>query len=159
LDNVMMRSDLRATTRFAWQPLLAILAAFPIAGFCGAFVTDVVYWRTANVMWADFSDWLLAVGMFFGVLSAIAGVASAIVTRRRGGAWPAWQLFVGGALVLVVGFLDNLVHSRDAWTSVVPLGLVLSALNVAVILLTAWSSSGFSYATRRDVVPYREVRP
>ncbi len=46
---------------------------FPIACFGCALVTDIVYWRTADIMWADFSAWLLTVGLIFGVLAAIAG--------------------------------------------------------------------------------------
>lgn len=30
------------------------------------------------------------------------------------------------------------MHTRDAWTSVVPWGLILSAAIAAVILVTAW---------------------
>jgi uncharacterized membrane protein len=30
------------------------------------------------------------------------------------------------------------VHTRDAWTSVVPWGLVLSAIVVLILLVTGW---------------------
>jgi uncharacterized membrane protein len=39
---------------------------------------------------------------------------------------------------LVLAFFNNLVHANDGWTSVVPWGLTLSALTVALMLVTAW---------------------
>ena len=45
---------------------------------------------------------------------------------------------IGSMLALILGLFDNLVHTRDAWTSVVPYGLTLSAATVIVMLATAW---------------------
>lgn len=128
-------------TRRAGHPLLAILAAFPIAGFTGALATDIVYALTANMMWADFSAWLLAVGIAIGALAALVGIVG-MVGARRSGRRPAWGVAAGSLLVLILALFDNLVHSRDAWTSVVPDGLVLSAIVVAVMLVTAWAGFG-----------------
>ena len=47
-------------------------------------------------------------------------------------------LTAGSLLALVLGLFDNLVHTRDAWTSVVPAGLALSAITVVVMLATVW---------------------
>ena len=133
------------TTRIGGYPILRILVAFPIACFCGALVTDITYALTADMLWADFSDWLLAAGMVFGVLAAIAGIVDVIANRRERAGRPVWMMVIGSLLVLVLGFLDNLVHSRDAWTSVVPLGLILSAVTVIVMLITVWFGSAPVY--------------
>lgn len=119
-------------------PLLTILAAFPIACFCCALATDIVYEQTANIMWANFSAWLLAVGIVMGVLAAIVGLVMLIANRRAPRRGPVWPVVIGSLLALVLAFFDNLVHSRDGWTSVVPLGLALSAATVVVMLITAW---------------------
>jgi uncharacterized membrane protein len=120
-------------------PVFRILAAFPIAGFCGALATDIAYAATADMIWADFSAWLLASAMVTGVLAAIVGVVDVVAGRRGWVLWRAWPIVIGSLLVLALGLLDNLVHSRDAWTSVVPFGLALSAATVLVALITAWS--------------------
>lgn len=126
--------------RVARNTALRILAPFPVAFFSGALLTDLAYARTANMMWADFSAWLLAAAMAAGVLAAFAAVVFMVVHRRAPSARPGWPAAIGGLLVLVVGMFDNLVHSRDAWTSVVSTGLALSAVTVLLILITAWFS-------------------
>jgi uncharacterized membrane protein len=124
---------------------MRILVSFPIACFCCAFLTDLAYVATADMMWADFSDWLLAFGMIMGGLAAVAGIVSLFRRRTSPVRRPIVPLALGGIVVLALGFLNNLVHSRDAWTSVVPQGIVLSGVTVLVILLTAWRSSAPIY--------------
>jgi len=34
------------------RPLHALLVPFPIVCFTGALVSDIAYWRTAEMMWA-----------------------------------------------------------------------------------------------------------
>jgi uncharacterized membrane protein len=97
-------------------------------------LTDIAYWRSANLMWADFSDWLLAAAMIMGVVAAIAILVDA-VTRRPLMPWP---VFIGYLAVFLLGLLNSFVHSRDGWTSVVPTGLALSAVTALVLLLTGW---------------------
>jgi len=51
---------------------------------------------------------------------------------------PAWPQPVGSLVVIVLAFLNSLVHAGDGWTAVVPWGLVLSAATVVVMALAAW---------------------
>ena len=143
--------------RTVGHPVLAILVSFPIACFCGALVTDIAYVLTTNILWADFSAWLLAAGMFFGALAAIGGIVDVVANRRVRTHRQLWPVVIGSLLVLGLGLLDNLVHSRDAWTSVMPFGLALSAVTVVVMLITAWVGS--STVRRRGVdVQYSGAR-
>lgn len=138
--------------RIARSPLYNLLASFPIACFTGALATDIAYWRTADMTWADFSAWLLAVGLALGVLAWIVELFDLLLhplLRRMSAAW--LQLF-GHLVVLVVAFFNNLVHTRDAWTSVVPEGLALSAITVVLMLFIGWLSTTLVF--RREV---REV--
>jgi uncharacterized membrane protein len=144
----MSHEDAAAAVRIGRHPLHALLAHVPNVLFIGALITDLVYWKTADVMWADFSDWLLAVGVLFAVLAAIAGVVDFLFVRRnRSGAGLIHAL--GSVLVLALAILNNLVHSRDAYTSVVPGGLILSALTVAVLIVTGWVGGEMLYREAR----------
>src|SRR4051794_14561653 len=53
----------RSTARIAGHPIHPKLVPFPIVCFVGALLTDIAYWRTADIMWANFSAWLLAAGL------------------------------------------------------------------------------------------------
>ena len=140
------------------RPLLLMLSAFPIACFTGALATDVVYTRTADMMWADFSAWLLALGMLLGVIAGVVGAVALVAHPWLRAQMRVGVVVIGSLLVLIIGLVDNLVHTRDAWTSVVPEGVVLSAVNVIVILLTA--GLGLANAARPVAgVPYTGVRP
>ena len=131
--------------RTGGHPILRMLLSFPIACFSGALVTDIAYAWTADMMWANFSAWLLATGMFMGVLAAIVGFVHVLANRRARSLRTVFVLFIGSLLVLVLAGFNNLVHSRDAWTSVVPLGLAISAVTVVVMLITIWLGSGSVY--------------
>ena len=135
------------------HPLLIFFASFPIACFTGALMTDIAYVQTAEMMWADFSAWLLLVGNVGAALAALIGLI--VLARRRHGvphrrAWPA---VLGALVVLALGTLDNLVHSRDAWTSVMPEGLGLSILTVLAMLVTLYLAT----RRRRIIVPVMPV--
>ncbi len=145
-----MISDVRAPIVREGIPLHRVLQAFPVAGFTGALVTDIIYAQTADIIWADFSDWLLAVGFGFGILALIAGLISLVRRRRmRSGRLSALYI-VGSLVVMIIAGFNNFVHSRDAWTSVVPEGLALSVATVVVMVLTYWLGSRLAY--RESVV-------
>jgi uncharacterized membrane protein len=115
-----------------------MLVPFPVACFVGTLLTDIAYWRTADMMWADFSSWLLFFGLALGALAAIAGLVDFFGNRLMRRQRPAWLHFIGNVLVLVLSIVNALVHSRDAWTSVVPTGLILSAVVVLLLVFTGW---------------------
>jgi uncharacterized membrane protein len=138
------------TVRGAAPPIHRVLQSFPVAGFAGALVTDIVYAWTTDMIWSDFSDWLLAVGFIFGVLAAIAGLISLVAHRRQYAGRTSAVYIIGSLIVMVLAGFNNLVHSRDAWTSVVPTGLALSAATVVVMLLTFWL--GGQQAARESMV-------
>ena len=126
-------------------PALRILVSFPIACFCCALATDIAYARTADMLWADFSAWLLAAGLVVGVLAGLAGLVHALTRRRAPVGRPVGVLALGGLVVLTLALFNNLFHTRDGWTSVVPFGLALSAATVVAILATAWLGSAPVY--------------
>ncbi|WP_207191792.1 DUF2231 domain-containing protein [Paracraurococcus ruber] len=128
-----------------------MLVPFPIACLTGALLTDIAYWRSADMMWANASAWLLAAGAAMGGLAALAGLWDFLGSRRIRAQRPAWPHFLGNVVVLALALLNNLVHSRDAWTSVVPTGLILSALTVAVMLVTGWLGASLVYRHRVGV--------
>lgn len=114
--------------------LYRVVSAFPISCFSLTLLTDAAYWRTSNLLWLHFSEWLLLGGLLFGLLAALCVIVSSLVIGRP----PSWPYAVGGLAVLLLAALNSFVHTADGWTAVVPLGILLSGATVFVMIVTAW---------------------
>jgi uncharacterized membrane protein len=141
----MPHDSLRSTARIGEHPIHPMLVPFPIAYFGGTFLTDLAYWRTGEMMWADFSAWLVTVGVIMAYLAAIAGLIDFLSSRLIRSRPPAWPHVIGNVAVLILATLNMLVHTHDAWTSVVPWGLVLSTAVVLILLFTGWMGWSMVY--------------
>jgi uncharacterized membrane protein len=122
----------------ARPPIHPMLVSFPIACLAGTLLTDLVYWRTAEMMWADFSAWLISAGVVLGWIALIAGVVDLALHRYVGARGGIWAYAIGNVVALLLATLNMFVHTRDAWTSVVPWGLALSAATVVVLVFTTF---------------------
>ncbi|WP_334312059.1 DUF2231 domain-containing protein [Candidatus Phyllobacterium onerii] len=134
----MPHSHPRATARIAGIPIRALLAPFPIVCFIGALLTDITYSRTAEMMWADFSAWLVTVGLIMGGLAFIATLVDFLGEPRVRVQTSVRIHLVGSVILLVLATFNMFIHTHDAWTSVVPCGLTLSAIIVVILLITEW---------------------
>jgi uncharacterized membrane protein len=133
--------------------LIASGATLLIAGFA----SDLLYWQTLLFQYNNMAQWLVAAGMALTLLAAIAFVID-LLLKRVGRV--AWLRFAALAVAALLGLLNAFVHSRDAYTAVVPQGITLSAI-VTVILLVVGLSGGWSLASRRLVPTPKtwEARP
>jgi uncharacterized membrane protein len=138
-----------STAQIARHPIHPMLVPFPIVCFIGALVTDIAYVATAEIMWANFSAWLLVIGVIMGVLAGIAGLIDFVSNRGIRAQTLAWPHMLGNVVVLVLAFFNALVHTRDAWTSVYPTGLILSVIVVLVLPVTGWL--GWTMVYRKGV--------
>jgi len=134
-----------STARIGGHPIHPMLVPIPIACFVGTLVTDLVYWKTATIMWADMSAWLLTIGLVASIFVVLAGLIDFLGDRRVRALRPAWIHGLGNALVVVLSIFNAFVHSRDAYTSVVPTGLILSAIVVLILLVTGWNGWAMVY--------------
>lgn len=116
--------------------LHSFLAPIAIALFLGTFITDVAYWLTDEMMWERFSLWLLAAGVIMAALAAVFGLADLVRSRRVKSTRSAWLHGFGNILVLALAVLNTLVHTRDAYSAIVPWGVVLSGTVVVILLFT-----------------------
>jgi len=94
--------NLGSTAQIAKHPIHPMLVPFPIVCFVGTLITDIAYYATANMIWADFSAWLVTVGVIMGVLAAIAGLIDFLGNRLIRAQRPAWPHVLGNILVLVL---------------------------------------------------------
>jgi len=115
-------------------PIYLLLFPIPVVLFIAALVTDIAYAKTASITWLNFSEWLIAAGLVFGVLAAIALIVEFCASRAIRSGRIGWTHLVLFFVALVVELFNALIHTRDGWTAVVPTGMTLSILGVLLLL-------------------------
>lgn len=130
------------------HPLHAMLLAFPFPLFLGAFLSDLAYWNSFEIQWANFSSWLIAGGLVGGGFALL----WAVVELCRYWEYRDTRLLARTALLAlmwVLGFINALVHARDAFATM-SAGLYLSAIVMLLALAALWI--GHSAYRYREVV-------
>ncbi|MGE0213455.1 MAG: DUF2231 domain-containing protein [Parvibaculaceae bacterium] len=125
------------------HPLHAFLLAGTVPLFLGVLLNDVAYWLSHEVQWKNFASWLIVGGLVFSGFALVRAVIGLLRSHQREGRQIAYVLILLAAFLL--GFLNVLVHSMDAWASM-PAALILSAI-VAVFSIAA-TILGFSTISR-----------
>ena len=141
----------RSTARIFGHPIHPMLVPIPMVCFIGALLTDLTYYGSANIQWSNFSVWLITFGLIGGGLAAVAGMTDYIGDRRVRAARPATPHMILNISVMVIELVNAFVHSRDGWTSVVPTGLTLSIISVALLGISAWLGGSLVYKHRVGV--------
>ncbi|WP_407354589.1 DUF2231 domain-containing protein [Luteimonas sp. R10] len=126
-------------SRYGLHPLHAFLLAGAVPLFLGALLSDIAYASSYQIQWSNFASWLIAGGLVFGACSLLWAVIDLVRAGRHERRPLVYALLLLATWVL--GFVNALVHARDAWASM-PAGLVLSA--VVVVLAGAATWIGFS---------------
>ena len=120
-------------------PLHLFLLASMVPLFLGAALSDYAYISTYQVQWTNFSSWLIAGGLVFGGVTLVCALVGLLRAGRRDSRFVVHFVLLLAAFVL--GFINALIHARDAWASM-PTGLVLSI--VVALLVSASAAIGFS---------------
>lgn len=123
------------TWQYAIHPLHAVLLAGTVPLFLGALLSDYVYWSSYQIEWSNFASWLIAGGLVFGAFALLWAVIGLFGGGRRGRRPIFFTLVL--LAVWVLGFINALVHARDAW-AVMPAGLVLSVLVAVLACAATW---------------------
>lgn len=112
----------------------AVLLAGTIPLFLGAMLSDITYANTYHIQWSTFASWLIVGGLVFGGLALLWAVIDLFRVgsrRRRSLVYLLVLLLTWG-----LGFINALVHARDAWGSM-PDGLVLSVIVTVLACVAA----------------------
>jgi len=120
------------------HPVYLMFGHFPIACFTLTVLTDLAYWRTSNLLWHDFSAWLLLAGLVMGGIELLVLLIDVIWSPALRATGLGWVVVLGLLIVLLLGTWNSFVHARDGWPGVVPWGLTLSVVTFLVMILTAW---------------------
>lgn len=122
----------------AIHPLHAVLLAGALPLFLGALLSDWAYSASYEIQWKNFASWLIVGALFFAGFALLWALID-IFRGRRSGRRLVYFLLLLAAWVL--GFVNALVHAKDAWASM-PEALILSAISTLLVIVATWL--GFS---------------
>lgn len=118
----------------------AVITVSALPLFLGALLSDWAYSSSFQPQWLNFASWLIAGALVLAGLALPWAVADLL--RRRG----SWLYLLLLLATFVVGFINALVHARDAWATM-PTGMALSA--VVMVLAAAAGVVGLAGWRRR----------
>jgi uncharacterized membrane protein len=144
-------SNPQSTAKIAGHPLHPMLVPFPIAGFVGALVCDLV--GSDDPFWFQASEYLLAAGVVMALLAAVMGLTDFLGDARIRALSIAWYHFMGNLVVVLIEAFNW--YRRYDTGMADSTGLILSLVAVLLMLVTGWL--GWEMVYRRRVAIADEI--
>jgi uncharacterized membrane protein len=136
----------------AGHPIHPMLVPFPIAFLVGALAVDIAFASTGDVFWAEAGFWLLAAGIVMGAAAALFGLVDFLSLARVRALNAAWMHFLGNGAAIVLAIWNLAQRWDDPAAGASGLGIALSAIVVAILLVTGWLGGELSYRYRIGVM-------
>ncbi|KMT52778.1 DUF2231 domain-containing protein [Pseudomonas fildesensis] len=111
--------------RYTPGPLHATLLAGTVPLFLGALLSDIAYYQTYQIQWANFASWLIAGALVFCGLALLFALVNLVRAERKAGRPVVYFLLLLATWVL--GLVNAFQHAKDAF-AMMPTGLVLSVI-------------------------------
>jgi uncharacterized membrane protein len=112
--------------------IYCVLNPIPFGFFVAALIFDLIYLRTAVMLWDKSAAWLIAIGLLFAVIPRLVNLVQVWITSRHHALRADKVDFWLNLLAIVAAILNAFVHSRDAYASM-PTGAWLSAITVILL--------------------------
>lgn len=119
-----------------------LVSALPL--FLGALLSDWAYSVSYEAQWINFASWLIAGALVFLAAALVWTFVQALSPSAPHGR-TAWILFALLMVTFVVGFINALVHAKDAGATM-PDGLILSVIVLIMVVL----SVGYGFGAPRS---------
>lgn len=127
----------RSTASIGGHPIHPMLVPFPIVCFVLAFAADVMVARGGEPGLASASVWLLAIGLGFAVLAAIAGVTDYLGEPRIRAIGDATKHMIANVIAVVLEVINLLMRLGDM-ASIATTGVYISGIVVLILLYSGW---------------------
>ena len=134
------------------HPLHPMVVPFPMAFLVGALASDIVYWRTGDAFWPSMSTWLIVGGILMGIIAALLGMTDFVAIKRVRRGATGWVHMIGNILVMVLSTISLFHRLGDTEGGVMPVGLILSAIVVAILMVTGWLGGELVYRHKIGII-------
>ncbi|MEO5623942.1 MAG: DUF2231 domain-containing protein [Dokdonella sp.] len=111
-----------------------VLNPIPFGCFVGALIFDIVYARTAVILWDKAAAWLIVFGLLIAVIPRLINLVQVWITSRLTVTRTDRIDFWLNLLAMVAAIFNAFVHSRDAYAAV-PAAQWLSACTVILLAI------------------------
>ena len=111
-----------------------LLNPIPFGFFVAALIFDIVYARSADVLWVKSAAWLIAMGLLFAVIPRLINLVQVWITARRFALSTDKLDFWLNLFAIIAAIFNAFVHSRDAYGAI-PEGVWLSIITVALMAI------------------------
>ncbi|MGV8961352.1 MAG: DUF2231 domain-containing protein [Stenotrophomonas sp.] len=118
----------------AANAIYGLLNPIPFGFFVAALLFDIIYARSAVVMWGKSAAWLIVFGLLFAVIPRLINLVQVWVTLRHGAMRGDRFDFWLNLLAIIAAIFNAFVHSRDAY-GVIPAGVWLSVVTVLLLAI------------------------
>jgi uncharacterized membrane protein len=125
-----------STARIGGHPIHPMLVSFPIVCFVLNFVADIIYIQNRSLGWATATHWLLAIGLGFAALAAVAGLTDFLGDKRIQTADAVKHMLANVTAVVVE--LVNLILRLNNPDFIARTGVILSGVVVLILLYSGW---------------------
>ena len=132
-----------STAKIGSHPIHPMLIPFPIVCFVLTFVADIIYLQNRNPGWATATHWLLAIGLGFAALAAVAGLTDFFGDKRIQGADAVKHMLAN--VTAVVLELVNLILRLGNADFIGSAGVYISGVVVLILLYSGWKGGDLVY--------------
>ena len=133
------------------HPLHPMLVSFPIAFLSAAFLTDLGFWRTGDLFWAQASFWLLSLGLLTGLLAALAGMIDFFAVVPASTHTAGWLHLIINVIALALAALNVTLRVEQPAAYVLFFGLILSTLTAGLLVIGGWFGGELTFRHRIGV--------
>ena len=114
--------------------LYGLLDPIPFGCFVAALVFDILYVRTAVMLWDKAAAWLIVIGLLSAIVPRLVNLVQVWFAPRPATVRVDRIDFWLNLAAIVAAIFNAFVHSRDAY-AVVPAGVWLSVCTVALLAI------------------------
>jgi uncharacterized membrane protein len=143
-----------STVAIAGHPLHPLLVTFPIAFLTSVLATDIAYWLTRDLFWAQVSIWLIGAGIVTGIIAALTGLMDFLKIDRVRQHSAGWIHMVGNVAGLGISLVNFGLRWGNSAGAILPTGIVLSLIVATLLGVTGWYGAELIYRHKVAVIGY-----
>jgi uncharacterized membrane protein len=124
-----MKTENNSSRFSVTSAIFDLLDPIPFGFFVATLIFDIIYAKTANVLWLKAAAWLVSMGLVFAIVPQLINLGRTWFGKHRVRSRGMTINFWLNVVAIVAALFNAFVHSRDAY-AVMPGAVWLSILTV-----------------------------